>query len=117
MPPNSHTLAEEGAAIVAFKLVKNGEFDQQGITELLTAPGRAGIPGVAGTRNLTENLSDLRAQVAANTRGIALVHALIEEYSLPVVQAYMGHIQRNAEDAVRDMLRQFSVQQGLKEVC
>lgn len=101
---------------MAFKLVKDGVFDQAGITELLTAPGRAGIPGVSGTRNLAENLSDLRAQVAANTRGIALVHALIEEYSLAVVQAYMRHIQRNAEDAVRDMLRQFSLHQGLQEV-
>lgn len=116
MPPNSHTLVEEGAAIVAFKLAKHGEFDQEGITELLTAPGRLGIPGIAGTRNLAENLSDLRAQVAANTRGIALVHDLIHEYTLPVVQAYMRYIQQNAEEAVRDMLRQFSVQQGLAEV-
>ena len=54
--------------------------------------------------------------MAANTRGIALVRGLIEEYSLPVVRAYMGHIQANAEAAVRDMLVAFSAQQGLGEV-
>ena len=49
--------------------------------------------------------------MAANTRGIALVRGLIAEYSLPVVQAYMAHIQANAEAAVRDMLVAFSAQQ------
>ena len=71
------------------------------------------LPGCSGTRNLSDNLSDLRAQVAANTRGIALVRALIAEHSLPVVHAYMRHIQANAEAAVREMLREFS----LAQVC
>ena len=69
-----------------------------------------------GTRNLRDNISDLKAQVAANTRGIALVADLIQEYGLPVVQSYMGHIQSNAEAAVREMLCAFSEQQGLLEV-
>lgn len=116
MPPHSHTLVDEGAAIVSFKLVRGGKFDDVGVTELLLAPGKSGVPGVAGTRNLSDNLSDLKAQVAANTRGIALVEDLIREYSLEVVQAYMGHIQANAEGAVREMLVAFSHQQGLKEV-
>lgn len=55
-------------------------------------------------------------QVAANFRGIQLVGELIDEYSLAVVHAYMHYIQENAEQAVRDMLREFSVQQGLPEV-
>ncbi|CAH2097809.1 unnamed protein product [Euphydryas editha] len=65
-------------------------------------------PGCSGTRNLADNLSDLKAQVAANQRGIQLVSELIEEYSLEVVQAYMSHIQKNAELAVRDMLKEIA---------
>lgn len=116
MPPHSKALAEEGAAIVSFKLVQGGVFDESGITLLLQAPGSSGVPGAVGTRNLRDNLSDLKAQVAANTRGIALVADLIKEYSLGVVQSYMGHIQSNAESAVREMLCAFSTQQGLSEV-
>mmetsp|Transcript_7849 Transcript_7849/g.23615 ORF Transcript_7849/g.23615 Transcript_7849/m.23615 type:complete len:1334 (-) Transcript_7849:407-4408(-) len=118
MPPHSKLLVEEGAAVVAFKIVDRGNFQESGVVELLTAPGKlaATIPGMSGTRNLEDNLSDLRAQVAANQRGIQLVGDLIREYSLPVVQAYMGHIQANAEAAVRDMLRDFSRDQGLDEV-
>ncbi len=43
------------------------------ITRLLQAPGDLGIPGCVGARNIRDNLSDLRAQVAANQRGILLV--------------------------------------------
>lgn len=116
MPALSRTLAEEGAAIVGFKLVKGGVFQEEGITELLMAPGKNGIPGSVGTRNLKDNLSDLRAQVAANHAGIGLVRGLIEEYSLPVVHSYMRFIQENAESAVRDMLCDFSLRRGLPEV-
>lgn len=118
MPPASKRLVEEGAAVVSFKIVRDGVFQEEGITELLLAPGRLShvIPGMSGTRNLSDNLSDLRAQVAANTRGIALVHALIREYSLAVVTAYMAHIQHNAEQSVRLMLKHFSLRQGLPEV-
>ncbi|KAL4856136.1 5-oxoprolinase [Chlorella vulgaris] len=116
MPPHSHCLAEEGAAIISFKLVQQGRLDEAGITQLLLAPGQSGVAGVSGTRNLQDNLSDLKAQVAANTKGIALVKELILEYGLVVVQAYMGHIQANAEHAVREMLMAFSREQGLSEV-
>jgi hypothetical protein len=81
---------------------------EEGVSELLMKPGSSGVPGVVGTRCLNENLSDLKAQVAANAKGIALVKGLIAEYSLPVVQSYMHHIQSNAEAAVRSMLVQFS---------
>lgn len=40
-----------------------------------------------------------------DTQGIQLVSELIDEYGLDVVQAYMTHIQNNAELAVRDMLK------------
>ena len=62
-----------------------------------------------GTRNLQDNLSDLKAQVAANSRGIALVKELIAEYSLLYVQAYMHYIQANAEESVRKMLCNLSL--------
>uniref|UniRef100_A0A3Q3VZX8 Uncharacterized protein n=1 Tax=Mola mola TaxID=94237 RepID=A0A3Q3VZX8_MOLML len=65
-------------------------------------------PDCSGTRNLHDNLSDLRAQVAANQRGSQLVGELIDSYGLAVVQAYMGYIQSNAELAVRDMLKDFA---------
>lgn len=61
------------------------------VTAALLAPGQ--LASSSGTRNLHDNLSDLRAQVAANQRGIQLVNELIGQYGLGVVQAYMGHIQ------------------------
>ncbi|KAJ6185802.1 hypothetical protein N7519_007103 [Penicillium mononematosum] len=58
----------------------------------------------AAIRHVQDNISDLKAQVAANHKGMVLVQALIEEYTLPVVQMYMGAIQSNAELAVRSYL-------------
>uniref|UniRef100_A0A8C4LRA2 5-oxoprolinase, ATP-hydrolysing n=1 Tax=Equus asinus asinus TaxID=83772 RepID=A0A8C4LRA2_EQUAS len=100
-----HHTRLHGAVFLSFKLVQGGVFQEEAVTEALRAPGK--IPGCSGTRNLHDNLSDLRAQVAANQKGIQLVGELIGQYSLDVVQAYMGHIQANAELAVRDMLRAF----------
>ncbi|CAG9462621.1 unnamed protein product [Pedinophyceae sp. YPF-701] len=105
MPPHSTSLDQEGAAITTFKLVRGGQFQEEGIRELLT-----------GTRCMEDNLSDLRAQVAANARGITLTQGLVREHGLGVVQAYMGHIQANAEAAVREMLREFSAEMQLPEV-
>ncbi|ELR11567.1 5oxoprolinase [Acanthamoeba castellanii str. Neff] len=102
MPPFSHTLAEEGACIKSFKLVKDGVFQEEAAER--------------GTRNLRDNMSDLKAQVAANNKGIHLVGELIEEYGLEVVQAYMFHVQNNAEQAVREMLRTLSEEHGLDPV-
>jgi len=110
MPPHSQTLLDEGAHIVAFKLVRDGHFQEEGITELLMSPGL--IPGNSGTRNLSDNLSDLRAQVAANNSGIRLLEELVEEYSLRVVEAYMYFIQNNAEKSVRNMLKEFAERHG-----
>ncbi|KAK3559078.1 hypothetical protein QTP86_002994 [Hemibagrus guttatus] len=106
MPPHSTCLQQEGALFTSFKLVTEGVFQEQAVTEALLAP--AHYPGCSGTRNLHDNLSDLRAQVAANQRGSQLVGELIGTYGLDVVQAYMGYIQSNAELAVRDMLREFA---------
>lgn len=104
MPSFSKTLEEEGAAIESFKLVVDGKFQEEEVTKIFVNQTGAN-PRIKGTRNLSDNLSDLKAQVAANNRGIALVQTLIEEYSLVYVQAYMKFIQDNAESSVRDMLR------------
>jgi 5-oxoprolinase (ATP-hydrolysing) len=110
MPPHSKCLEDEGAMIVAFKLVKDGKFQEEGITDILMSPGK--LEGNSGTRNLRDNLSDLRAQVAANNAGIRLLSELVQEYGLITVQAYMRFIQENAERSVRRMLRDFCQKQG-----
>ncbi|XP_036377739.1 5-oxoprolinase [Megalops cyprinoides] len=106
MPPHSTSLQQEGAVFTSFKLVTGGVFQEEEVTAALLAPAQ--YPGCSGTRNLHDNLSDLRAQVAANQRGSQLVGELIDCYGLEVVQAYMGYIQSNAELAVRDMLKEFA---------
>lgn len=106
MPPHSVSLSQEGAAFKSTVLVEGGVFNEELITEELMKPGK--VPGCSGTRNLADNLSDLKAQVAANQRGIQLVGDLIGEYGLEVTQAYMTHIQNNAELAVRDMLKEIA---------
>ncbi|XP_043580840.1 5-oxoprolinase [Bombus pyrosoma] len=103
MPPHSTSLLQEGATFKSFLLVHKGVLREKELTEALMAPGK--IPGSSGTRNLSDNLSDLKAQIAANHKGSLLVNELIDIYGLDVVQAYMGHIQHNAEVAVRDMLK------------
>ncbi|KXS09479.1 hypothetical protein M427DRAFT_105271 [Gonapodya prolifera JEL478] len=103
LPPFSKELFQEGAAIRSFKLVENGQFQEAGIVKLLVEEP-AKNPGCSGTRTLKDNLSDLKAQVSANQRGINLVKALISEYGLEVVQSYMAYIRQNAELAVRNLL-------------
>lgn len=113
MPPFSKELFQEGAAIKSFKLVHDGVFDEAGIIKrLVDEPGS--YPGCSGTRILKDNLSDLKAQVAANQKGINLVRVLIKEYTLPVVQAYMRYIRENAELAVRDLLMKMYDRHGKK---
>uniref|UniRef100_T1GIZ0 Hydantoinase B/oxoprolinase domain-containing protein n=1 Tax=Megaselia scalaris TaxID=36166 RepID=T1GIZ0_MEGSC len=103
MPPHSTSLAQEGAAFKSFLIVANGVFQEKETIEKFTTPTDA--KGATGTRNLSDNISDLRAQIAANQKGIQLVTELIDIYSLNVVQAYMKYIQENAEVAVRNMLK------------
>ncbi len=103
MPSNSKHLYEEGAAIKSFKLVKDGVFDYDGLKTLLRDVP-ATFEGCSGTRCLADNVSDLKAQVAANQRGIVLIKGLISEYGRDVVRAYMGHIRENAHLAVKELL-------------
>lgn len=102
MPPNSTELWQEGVAIRSFKLIQGKTLDEDGIKDILSSPGR--YPGCTGSRHIQDNISDLKAQVAANHKGMTLVQALIDEYTLPGVQLYMSAIQSNAETAVRSYL-------------
>ncbi len=114
MPPFSKSLEEEGVCIKSFKLVENGSFQEEAVRELFIRPQRlADNTSVPGARMPADNLSDLKAQVAANQKGIELLMEMVGKYSLEVVQAYMGHIQINADQAVRDMLRKFADVRGL----
>ncbi|KAH6686203.1 5-oxoprolinase [Plectosphaerella plurivora] len=118
MPPDSKWLYEEGAAILGEKLVTKGRFNEARVIEmLLEEPAKH--PGSSGTRTLSDNLSDLKAQVAANKQGINLIQALIQEYALPEVHKYMFAIQSNAEQAVRSLLKKMRASMpatGLKAV-
>lgn len=107
MPPHSRELYQEGAAIKTEKLVSEGHFNEERITELLHKEP-AQYPGCSGTRCLADNLNDLKAQVAANQKGINLISTLIEEYGEEVVQFYMHKIQDNAELSVRKLLKEVS---------
>ncbi|OAQ77832.1 5-oxoprolinase [Purpureocillium lilacinum] len=104
MPPHSKEIWQEGASFTSFKLVDGGVFDEQGLMEiLLTKP--ASYPGCTGTRTWSDNLNDVKAQIAANTKGIRLIREAIKEYGLSTVQKYMVGIQDNAEKVVRSLLR------------
>ncbi|KAJ1643421.1 hypothetical protein J3B02_001321 [Coemansia erecta] len=105
MPPASKELFEEGAVAMGFKIVDNGEFQEPALRHFLIDEPSS-YPGCSATRNYRDVLSDIKAQIAANHRGISLLHQLCAEYGLRTVQAYMLHIQHTAENAVRDLLIQ-----------
>lgn len=104
MPPNSRELYQEGAAIKSEKLVSEGHFNEERITEILLHQP-AQYEGCSGTRCLSDNINDLKAQVAANQKGINLISTLIEDYGEEVVQFYMNAIQNNAEQSVKELLK------------
>ncbi|KAI0383528.1 Hydantoinase B/oxoprolinase-domain-containing protein [Hypomontagnella monticulosa] len=112
MPPDSTELWQEGAAIKSFFLVRDNHFDEEGIVKILLEPGK--YPNSSGSRRLGDNLSDLKAQVAANTKGSNLIKALMEEYGKPTVHFYMTKIQENAEVAVRGYLKSAYKKYGSK---
>ncbi|KAK2459999.1 hypothetical protein APHAL10511_008005 [Amanita phalloides] len=104
MPPTSVNIFEEGAEIVSFKIVDGGIFDRKGLLEyMIEKPSQ--YPGCSGCRNIRDVESDLKAQVAANHKGIQLIHAIVADYGLDTVQEYMYHIRANAEMSVRNLLR------------
>lgn len=116
MPPHSKLLEFEGAAIHSELLVKDGKFQEERMTELLLVRP-AKVPGCSGTRRLSDNLSDLKAQIAANQRGIQLIEKLIAEFGLPTILKYMGAIQDNAAETVAKMLDNVLGKHGNDLLC
>jgi 5-oxoprolinase (ATP-hydrolysing) len=103
MPPFSTKLEDEGIAIRFFKLVENGSFREKEISQILS-----GSDNTLGTRALRDNVSDLKAQVAANRRGKELLEKLIEGNSFETVCKYMELIQINSADSVRSLLKNWT---------
>jgi 5-oxoprolinase (ATP-hydrolysing) len=97
MPPGSAEIEQEGVLITNFKLVAGGALREQETLALLTG---AKYPA----RNPTQNMADLRAQIAANQKGAEELLKMVAHFGLDVVQAYMGHVQDNAEEAVRRVI-------------
>ncbi|MFF0227675.1 hydantoinase B/oxoprolinase family protein [Streptomyces sp. NPDC004629] len=97
MPADSRTIEEEGVLFDNWLLAEDGRFREEETLRLLT---EAPYP----TRNAATNLADLRAQIAANQKGVDEVGRMIEDFGLDVVQAYMRHVQDNAEEAVRRVI-------------
>lgn len=97
MPPDSKTVEEEGVLIDNVRVVENGHFDEAGVRALLGS-------GPWPARNVDQNIADLGAQIAANEKGVAELTRMVDHFGLDVVQAYMGHVQDNAEESVRRVL-------------
>ncbi|CDO93383.1 unnamed protein product [Kluyveromyces dobzhanskii CBS 2104] len=109
MPPFSRELYEEGAAIYSEKLVQDGKFDEAKVVKLFyDEPAKHA--GCSGSRKLADNVSDLKAQIAANTKGITLVTELVKEYGFQQIETYMYAIQQNASDTVKKTLNNLSLQ-------
>ncbi|MEU8786386.1 hydantoinase B/oxoprolinase family protein [Streptomyces sp. NPDC048637] len=101
MPAFSTTIQEEGILFDNWLLVRDGELREDATRELLAA-------GPYPSRAPDANLADLRAQIAANEKGIQELRRMTEQFGLDVVQAYMGHVQDNAEESVRRIIARLS---------
>jgi 5-oxoprolinase (ATP-hydrolysing) len=97
MTPRATSIEEEGVVIDNFKMIDRGRFREKELHELLTS-------GRYPCRNPAQNIADLKAQVAANEKGVHEVRKMVANFGLDVVQAYMGHVQDNAEESVRRVI-------------
>ena len=97
MPPDSRTIHDEGVLIDNFLLVDAGDFREQAFYALLGS-------GPHPARNPHQNVADVKAQIAANEKGVQELRKMVAHYSLNVVHAYMQHVQNNAEASVRRLL-------------
>ncbi|MCF8484046.1 MAG: hydantoinase B/oxoprolinase family protein [Rhodobacteraceae bacterium] len=96
-PPDSRHIDEEGVLIDLFHLVKQGQLQEQAVLDLLAG---ATYPA----RSPQQNMADLKAQIAANETGRRELQRVVAAYGADVVTAYMGHVQRNAEECVRAVI-------------
>ena len=99
MPPFSTRIEEEGVQINNVKLVEAGHLREAEMVALLQS-------GEYPSRNPQQNMADLKAQIAANEKGVQELRSMVDQFGLDVVQAYMGHVQDNAEESVRRVITQ-----------
>ncbi|MBT7357223.1 MAG: 5-oxoprolinase [Rhodospirillaceae bacterium] len=97
MPPHSTSIVEEGVLIDNFHLVKDGVFMDTECRALFAA-------GEHPSRNIDQNILDLKAQVAANEKGVRELLSMVDQFGLDTVHAYMGYVQKNAEEQVRSVI-------------
>ncbi|WP_288253021.1 hydantoinase B/oxoprolinase family protein [uncultured Hydrogenophaga sp.] len=97
MPPFSTRIEEEGVQIDNVKLVEGGRLREAEMIALLQS-------GQYPSRNPQQNMADLKAQIAANEKGVQELRKMVEQFGLDVVQAYMRHVQDNAEESVRRVI-------------
>ncbi len=97
MPPFSQSIDEEGVLFDNFLLVRDGQLRE---AELLAQLGSGRYPA----RNPQQTLADLRAQIAANHKGVDELVAMVAQYGRETVAAYMQHVQDNAEESVRRVI-------------
>ncbi|HNT38633.1 MAG TPA: hydantoinase B/oxoprolinase family protein [Rubrivivax sp.] len=97
MPPFSTTIEEEGVLFDNFLLVRDGRLRE---AELRAQLGGGRYPA----RNPGQTIADLRAQIAANEKGVQELHAMVAHYGRETVAAYMRHVQDNAEESVRRVI-------------
>tara|TARA_R110000868_G_scaffold102678_3_gene282892 strand:- start:15817 stop:19425 length:3609 start_codon:yes stop_codon:yes gene_type:complete len=101
MPAHSKTVEEEGVLIDNFKLVDRGTFRETEVRALLGS-------GKWPARNPDQNIADLRAEIAACEKGAQELRKMVSDYGLDVVEAYMRHVQDNAEESVRRVIGRLS---------
>ncbi|MFJ3545577.1 hydantoinase B/oxoprolinase family protein [Streptomyces rubiginosohelvolus] len=94
MPAFSRTIHEEGVLFDNWPLVRDGRLREEETRNLLVSAPHP-------SRSPDTNLADLRAQIAANEKGIAELRRMTDQFGADVVDAYMGHVQDNAEESVR----------------
>ncbi len=97
MPPGSRTIEEEGVLNEDMKIVKKGRLYEEKLKAWLNS-------GKYPARNYDQNIADIRAQIAANENGLQELRKMVEGFSIETVEAYMGHLQDNAEEAVRRVI-------------
>jgi 5-oxoprolinase (ATP-hydrolysing) len=97
MSPNATTIEQEGVLFDNFKLVDRGRFREKELAAALTG---AKYPA----RNPVQNVNDMKAQIAANEKGVAELRKMVKQFTLPVVKAYMQHVQDNAAESVRRVI-------------
>ena len=110
MPPFSTRIEEEGVQINNFLLVERGNLREAEMIDLLSGgtPVAGSIGAKYPSRNPQQNMADLKAQIAANEKGVQELGKMVEQFSLDVVLAYMGHVQDNAEESVRRVITQLN---------